>query len=386
MGSYGFINSKAAFYNIIRQTFSFTDVQLGNIWSVYGIASLASYLLGGYLADRIPAKRLLTSSLLLSAILHSWLSLVPGYRTMLIISVLLSVSAVLSFFPAASKLLSAMGGASASGGTFGLYYALEGGWNTLFNLVASWLYSRFGQARQLFVIMMRSYAAITFAMAICLGLLLDAERPQPADGKPSFQGLKTVLPQKSVWLLAIITMCTYTLFCSLTYITPYLTAVYGMREANNLFLAVVRVDILAVAAGLLLGMASNRRGTAGRVIKDSLAACTVCALIILLLSIVQRGKGLVILLSMVYALLAIGTKSISLALIPEQAFPSAITGTVIGVVSVIGFSPDAFFYRLMGLFLDRYGEAVYMGMFALFAAVAVMGMVCCAVLEKQKMN
>ena len=44
--------------------YNYTNTMLGIAFSIYGITALISYLPGGYIADKIPPKYLLFSSLL----------------------------------------------------------------------------------------------------------------------------------------------------------------------------------------------------------------------------------------------------------------------------------------------------------------------------------
>ena len=47
----------------LLEVFGFTNTQLGDLFAVYGITAMISYFPGGALADRYPARTLLTLSL-----------------------------------------------------------------------------------------------------------------------------------------------------------------------------------------------------------------------------------------------------------------------------------------------------------------------------------
>ncbi|MBR1866395.1 MAG: MFS transporter [Lachnospiraceae bacterium] len=386
MGIYGFINSRAAFYNIIKLAFGFSDIQLGNIWSVYGIVSLASYLLGGYFADRIPVKKLVIFALSLAAVLHLYLSFVPEYTQMLVIAALLSIASVFTFFPASSKLLSSMGGEHSSGGVCGVYYALEGVWNTILNLMGTAIYRQTQDAGYTFVWMMRAYVVIDLAVAVSLLFLLPDSVVHSEKGGISPADLAAALKKREVWLLAVITMCTYTLFCSFTYIAPYLTQIYGIREEANLLFGIIRVDVMSVAAGVIFGKWADRRKSVVSVIKYGLEISMACSVLLCLSTFLLHDKTVTVILTMLYAFVALGTKSLSLAMIPEQKFPMAVMGTVIGVVSFIGYSPDAFFYPVMGRFFTIWKTTGYRWMFGLYLCVALVGVVCCRLTQAPPMT
>lgn len=382
MGIYGFINSKAAFYNIIKLTFHFTDIQLGNIWSVYGMVSLASYLLGGYFADRVSVKKLVIAALSLAAVLHLYLSFVPAYTEMLILSGLLSIASICTFFPASSKLLSHYGGKNSSGGVFGLYYALEGIWNTALNLIGTAIFQQTQDARFTFVCMMRAYVVINIAAAIVLVFLLPDMEIQNGKNKIAFSDMVVALKKKEVWLIAVTTMCIYMLFCSFTYITPYLTELYRMKEEENLLYGIVRADVMSIIGGVIFGKWANHKKSAVSVIRYGLELSIVCSLLISINTFTFHNRTIIIALTMFYSLAVVGTKSISIAMISEQELPPAIIGTVIGVVSFIGFSPDAFFYSIMGRFFTYFNSFGYKMMFVVYICMALIGVVCCILIKR----
>jgi hypothetical protein len=81
----------------------------------------------------------------------------------------------------------------------------------------------------------------------------------------------------------------------------------------------------------------------------------------LILTIVATSVG-------IYAL-----RGVYFALLAEGAVPLAFTGSAIGLVSVIGFTPDVFMGPLMGVLLD--GSPGVLGHQHVFAAVAGFGVV-----------
>ena len=51
----------------LLEAFGFTNTELGDLFAVYGITAMLSYFPGGALADRFPARSLLTASLFATA-------------------------------------------------------------------------------------------------------------------------------------------------------------------------------------------------------------------------------------------------------------------------------------------------------------------------------
>ena len=70
----------------------------------------------------------------------------------------------------------------------------------------------------------------------------------------------------------------------------------------------------------------------------------------------------------VYAL-----RGVYFALLAEGAVPMMFTGSAIGVVSLVGFTPDVFMGPLMGILLDN--SPGVLGHQHVFASVAIFGLV-----------
>jgi sugar phosphate permease len=75
------------------------------------------------------------------------------------------------------------------------------------------------------------------------------------------------------------------------------------------------------------------------------------------------------------ALMIYGLRSLYFALLEEEKVPPAVTGTAVGFVSVIGFTPDIFVAYVGGILLDRspglVGHQHYFMFLAAFAALGV---------------
>lgn len=383
IGAYGFPYMKGTFYNVIKAALQLSDVQLSRIWGVFGTVGMLSYVLGGYFTDRISPGKILTAALAVSAILHLYVSFVPSYPVLLIISGLMGLAAVFAFFPASSKVLSSLGSDHNAGRVFGVYYALEGLGGMVVNSIGSRMYVLTGNEMQTFVLIVRIYAVLNLVAAIGICFCFSEIETAGIQGNQiSFSQLKDVFRRKEVWLIAAITMCNFWLYCSLTYITPYLTDVYGVSEGRTLIYGIIRVNILTVFAGIVFGRLADKKQSALKVIHWVMPLQ--CVILVFLISneMTLELEMTTVVLTMIYAFAATGIKTICLVLITESEFPMLIVGTVIGVVSFVGYSPDAFLYPIAGKLLDVYSERGYFYLFVICLAVAVLAIICCKTLKK----
>jgi len=71
-----------------------------------------------------------------------------------------------------------------------------------------------------------------------------------------------------------------------------------------------------------------------------------------------------------------GLRGVYFALFEEGKVPMAVTGTAVGLVSVIGYTPDIFVAPIAGVLIDRSpGVTGHQHFFLFLAAFAVLGLV-----------
>lgn len=383
IGSYGFTYMKGTFYNVMQVALELSDVQLGKIWSVFGIVGMISYVGGGYFTDRFSPKKIITVALVISAVLHLYVSFVPSYPVILIISALMGISTVFAFFPASSKVLSFLGEDHNSGTVFGLYYALEGVGGMLINLTGTRMYMITGNELQTFALVVRLFALLNLLGAIGAYVGLSGIETSEIKGNVvSFKQLKYVFSQKKVWLIALITMCNYWLYCSLTYVTPYLTDLFKVSEDKAMLCGIIRVNVLALFAGLLFGRLADKKRSALDVIKIIMPLECLCSALILINQITVKSVLAAIILTMAFAFGTTGVKVISIVLISESDFPLIMTGTIIGVVSFIGYSPDAFLYPIAGSLMEGHEMQGYFYLFLISSIIAGIAVIGCWKLDR----
>ena len=106
------------------EVFNLTNLQLGSLFSVYGIVAILSYLYGGVLSDKFQPKILIATSLFFTAFGGLVLSTYPSYFMLQIIWGYWGFSTVFLFWGAMIKATRVWGGTKNQGEAFGL---LDGG-------------------------------------------------------------------------------------------------------------------------------------------------------------------------------------------------------------------------------------------------------------------
>lgn len=383
IGMYGFPYMKNTFYNVMKISLGLSDIQLSRVWGMFGIVGMFSYIFGGYFADRISPRKILIIALSMSSILHMYVSFVPSYFVLLTISGLMGIVAVFAFFQASSKVLSSIGGKKQAGRVFGIYYALEGVGGMIVNSIGSRIYILTGNEMQVFTMIVRIYAVLNLVAAIGMYFFLsDIETKEIQGHQISFSLLKYIYRRKEIWLIAVITMCNFVMYCSLTYITPYLTDVYIISESRALIYGIIRVNILTFFSAIIFGKLSDIKQSALYLIKWIMPVQSVILVLLISNGMTWKNEAIAVIITLIYAFIATGVKAICFVLITESGIPMFIMGTAIGLVSFVGYSPDAFLYPITGKLLETYSEQGYCYLFFICLIATIIAYACCKTLWK----
>jgi nitrate/nitrite transporter NarK len=221
------------------------------------------------------------------------------------------------------------------------------------------------------------FAGVNLVTGTLIGLKFWNQKTTIEKGSPvRLQDISAVLRQPKIWLIALITMSNYLICCLMSYYTPYLTDVFGVSESYAMLAAVIRLGVFGLAAGLIWGKWTDRIGSATRVIRFSFVMLAVLFAGLFGNDRWGRSGIVVLLITFGIALISLGNKSITLVLLTEKQISPRVLGTAIGIVSFIGYSPDAFFYPAAGKILEQTGDGAYAILFLIGIAAALIGMLC----------
>ena len=78
-----------------------------------------------------------------------------------------------------------------------------------------------------------------------------------------------------------------------------------------------------------------------------------------------------------------GLRALYFALMESSQVPLGVTGTAVGVISLVGYTPDIFLMPMAGWLIDRSPGAVgHQQFFALLMGIALVGLGAAVVLQK----
>ena len=108
----------------VLEVFNLTNTELGAAQGAYGVFAMLSYFLGGPLADRFAARKLLAWSLWCTAMGGAYMLTFPGYRGASVLWAIFGVTTILLFWAALIRATRDWGGTDRQGRAYGL---LDGG-------------------------------------------------------------------------------------------------------------------------------------------------------------------------------------------------------------------------------------------------------------------
>jgi nitrate/nitrite transporter NarK len=218
--------------------------------------------------------------------------------------------------------------------------------------------------------------------SIVAGFFVLAFVPEdPADGSLVGGGMQSmprgqllmVLRMPAVWLQAFIILIAYWL-----YIGTFEFATFGEKafDQDKVFGATLGAfrewlrPMSAIAAGFLADRIRPTRAVA--------LAFVISAVGYAVLAGLPGDADLLWMLWIQVATVAIAVfalRGIYFALMEESQVPLMLTGTVVGLISTIGYTPDIFAYPLVGWLIDNFGAALgYQYYFTLLACTACIGL------------
>ena len=169
-------------------------------------------------------------------------------------------------------------------------------------------------------------------------------------------GTARVLTMPSVWLQAAIILCAYTGFKATDDFSLYAYNVVGLNEIDAARASVVSLWVRPVAA-IAAGYLADRLGT----IPLTISSFVILAAGSLVMASGFIGAGMVwiFLLTIVCSSMGIfALRGLYYAIMQDGKVPMAFTGSAVGFVSCIGYTPDVFMGPLMGYLLDASPGAV----------------------------
>lgn len=374
---------RETFYVPIQSAMDLTNTQMGMLSSIYASMVTVSYFIGGMVADKFSARKLLTLSFISTGLLGLWFSMFPSFNIARLIFALMGISTIVTYWSAMIKATRMLGDSSEQGRLFGLQEGLRGILNALLVFGMTAVYARFSNE-----IMGTAWAIRTCAIVVIVIGILNWFFIDDTDSEENTESIREVvfgtfkqLAIPRVWLLVAIVFFGYSLYGIFGYINTLAINVYGLSVSGGATLGGTRYIIQAFG-GIVGGFIADKLGSRIKVI--ILGAVLTGSSYALFLFLPAEASFLPIILgNFVAGMFCIYLiRSQYFAIIDDAGIPVSRTGRVSGIVSSLGYLPDVFMYTMIGSWLDSNdGKAGFDLMFMYAIAMAVACVIACIALS-----
>ncbi len=376
----------------LLDVFELTNTQLGDIFAVYGIVAMLSYFPGGVLADRFAPRKLMAFSLFATALGGFYLMTIPNTQALYFLFGYWGLTSILLFWSAMIKQTRILAGANSQGIAFGL---LDGGRGLIASLTASlavlilalfllpgaesYQDKRSGlQAVALF------YSCVTMLAGLLVWIFIPSQNTSFQTKelqKPSFTNVLNVFKEQSVWLQGGVIICAYCGFKALDNYGIYATQIMQMSQLESSQLTSIASytrPLVAVIAGLIAD-----RWQASKSIKLFFILSVIGFLGMSLFEFAKQLQILIIANIVLTFIAVYALRAVYFALVEQAKIKQGATGTAVGVISLVGYTPDIFFSSVTGRILDSNpGFIGFQHYFLLLSMISIVGIIFVYLLDK----
>jgi nitrate/nitrite transporter NarK len=348
----------------VLEVFGLDNLQLGLCFSVYGIVALLSYLFGGPLADKFPPGKLIAVSLWMTALGGLAYATFPSYSVLKIIYGYWGFTTIFLFWAPMIKATRIWGGTKSQGKAFGFLDGGRGLVGALFGAMGLLIFSLFITSdisgstiygnREAFkqVILVSSGIVVFVGILVWFFLKLDSETEKKIVlEKITIPQIQEVLRLPSVWLLMIIILCAYVGYKITDVFSLYARDVMRYDQVQSAevgtFLLFVR-PVIGISIGLLADRSQTTYWLVVGFVVSFLGA------LLFALGLVSDSATALFFISILVAVSGVyATRSLYFAVMEKGQIPLILTGTAVGLISLVGYTPDIFAGPAMGYLLEN---------------------------------
>jgi len=371
------------------ETFALTNTQLGDAFAVYGIMAMLAYFPGGALADRVSPRKLMSLSLFATAVGGIYYASIPSYLGIQLLFGYWGITTILLFWAAMIKATREWGGEGNQGRAFGI---LDGGRGLVaaitssiaviifsFSLPETSAYITEAERQAGVKSVIYFYTAITFIISIMAWCFIPAAQgKQLTSSDQSFKGIVSVVKQKTTWCQAFIIICAYCGYKGIDNYSLYAVTVMKMTELDASQMTSLSAYIRPIAA-ISAGFLADRFITSRTIIFAFIITLICYGLMFIVDPTNVFGSTsvgyIIIFVNLIVSMFAVfAIRGVYFSLIAESKTSNKFTGTAVGVISVLGFTPDIFFASISGRILDaNVGLVGFQNYFLFLSVFSIVG-------------
>ncbi|TKD62589.1 nitrate/nitrite transporter [Flavobacterium sp. ASW18X] len=352
----------------VMAAFEVNNVELGICFSIYGIVAMVSYLLGGPIADKYPPKKLIAVALCLTALAGFVYAQFPDLWVLQLLYGWWGFTTIFLFWAPMIKATRVWGGANSQGKAFSFLDGGRGLTGALFGLLGVLIFTLVlpetagNESEEAKRVAFGRVIYVSSGLILLIGFLVwkfmelpDQKETQEVE-RISWHQVKEVLQLRSVWLLMLIICCGYVGYKITDVISLYAEEVMQMDMVQSAQVGTF-LQFLRPATGIALGLIVDR---------FKITLILVLGFIVCMVGGLLFGLGIItpttsILFFISVFIVGVGVyacRALYFSILRIGRIPLAFTGTAVGLISLIGYTPDIFAGPAYGYLLDTYPGAV----------------------------
>ncbi|WP_271784031.1 MFS transporter [Aquimarina algiphila] len=348
----------------VLEVFNLDNIQLGICFSIYGFVALISYLFGGALADKFPPRKLIAVALWMTALGGLVYATFPDYLTLKILYGYWGFTTIFLFWAPMIKATRVWGGTTSQGKAFGFLDGGRGLVGALFGALGVLIFSLFITAEISEATASESRAAFRYVILVSSGIVsfvgilvwffmkMDHKlEKEIIVEKITISQVKEVLRLPSVWLLMIIILCAYVGYKITDVFSLYAQDVMLYDQVKSAQVGTFLLFIRPVI-GVLIGILADRSQTTFWLL-ISFIVSFFGALLFATGVISDSSTALFFISILVVATGVYAARSLYFAVMQRGKIPLILTGTAVGIISLIGYTPDIFAGPAIGYLLEN---------------------------------
>lgn len=369
----------------VLEAFGLDNVQLGLCFSVYGIVALLSYLFGGPFADKYALRKMIAIALWMTALGGLVYASFPSYTTLRILYGYWGFTTIFLFWAPMIKATRVWGGSSSQGKAFGFLDGGRGLVGALFGTLGVLIFSLFlsteiaeassTDTTEAFQYVIWSSMGIVILVGILVWFFMkmdqEAEQEIVLDSI-SLSQIREVLALPAVWLLMIIILCAYVGYKITDIFSLYAQDVMLYDQVQSAQVGTFLLYVRPIV-GIIIGVLADRTET---------TLCLLVSFAISFLGAILFASGIIsasatalfFISILVVATGVYAARSLYFAVMQRGNIPLVLTGTAVGLISLVGYTPDIFAGPAMGYLLDRSPGAIgHQHVFWMLAVFSLLG-------------
>lgn len=360
--------------------FEITNKDIGICFTLYGITAMISYFLGGLIADRYQPKYLMSIALFLTSLGGFTWVCYPSLSTLYLLYIYWGVTTIMLFWSPLIKATRLWGGKKKQVFAFGI---LEGGRGivaaiigTIGVIIISSIIFDEDSSKVLLQNAMNKVYLITSILVMLIALLMlllpdFGDTSKITTTNTNRYNILKALRYPVIWILMVIILTSYIGYRVADIFTQYASDIYGYSPQESAELGTFFSYLRPIVSLFILFFARHANPSKWLIIGFS-----IMSLGSLLLVFNKDILHLSLLLPI--ACSAIGAYTLRVlyfTVLQEAKISITITGTVVGILSVIGFSPDIFLGPIEGYYLDEVGGLLgFQYLFIFFLVSSLIGL------------